>query len=142
MSGIARRAFLPQVNRLNLPLVKRLDQRFACERRMIAHGLRYTLHSDAWVRLTPIERFDLALQTAVLELGLTPAEALRACTSTGAGAVGRPGRRGVGAGERAGGVVAAGKRADLVVVEGNRLEDVSCVGQVRAVLQAGRWVSL
>src|SRR5262249_59344304 len=102
MSGIARRAFLPQVNRLNLPLVKRLDQRFACERRMIAHGLRYTLHSDAGVRLTPIDRFDLGLQTAVLELGLTPADALRACTATAAEAIGLADRGVLAAGERAG----------------------------------------
>jgi imidazolonepropionase-like amidohydrolase len=131
MSGIARRAFLPEVDRLNLPLVRRLDQRFACERQMIAHGLRYTLHSDAGVRLTPIDRFDLGLRTAVLELGLSPAEALRACTATAAEAIGLPDR----------GVLEPGKRADLVVVEGNPLEDVGCVGRVRAVMKAGQWVA-
>jgi imidazolonepropionase-like amidohydrolase len=130
MSGIARRAVLPEVNRLNIPVVRRLDQRFACERRMIAHGLRFTLHSDAGVRLTPIERFDLGLQAAAIELQLSPAEVLRACTATAAEAIGLPDR----------GVVAAGKRADLVVVEGNPLEDLKCMGRVRAVLKAGRWV--
>jgi imidazolonepropionase-like amidohydrolase len=129
MSGIARRAFLPQVKQLDLPVVKRLDKRFACERQMIAHGLRYTLHSDAGVRLTPIDRFDLGLQTAVLELGLSPTEALRACTATAAEAIHLTDR----------GVVAAGKRADLVVVEGNPLEDMASVGRVRAVMKAGVW---
>jgi imidazolonepropionase-like amidohydrolase len=132
MSGIARRAFLPQVNQLNLAVVKRLDQRFACERQMIAHGLRYTLHSDAGVRLTPIDRFDLGLRTAVIELGLSPAEALGACTATAAQAIEQPDR----------GVVAAGKRADLLVVEGNPLDDIASVRRVRAVMKAGVWITL
>jgi imidazolonepropionase-like amidohydrolase len=131
MSGIARRAVLPEVNRLNIPVVRRLDQRFACERQMIAHGLRYTLHSDAGVRLTPIERFDLGLQAAAIELHLSPPEVLRACTATAAEAIGLTDR----------GVVAAGKRADLVVVAGNPFEDLGCIGRVRAVLQSGRWVT-
>jgi imidazolonepropionase-like amidohydrolase len=129
MSGIARRAFLPGPHHQH-PVAKRLDLRFACERRMIAHGMRYTLHSDAGVRLTPIERFDLGLRTAVLELGLTPTEALRACTATAAEAIGLPDR----------GTVTAGLRADLVVVEGNPMEDIACVGRVRAVMKAGQWV--
>jgi imidazolonepropionase-like amidohydrolase len=130
MSGIARRALLPKVSQMNLPVVRRLDQRFACERQMIAHGLRYTLHSDAGVRLTPIDRFDLGLQAAAIELHLSPAEVLRACTATAAEAIELPDR----------GVVAPGKRADLVVVEGNPLEDLALMGRVRAVLKAGRWV--
>jgi imidazolonepropionase-like amidohydrolase len=132
MSGIARRALLPEVKRLDLPVVRRLDDRFACERRTIAHGVRYTLHSDAGVRLTPIDRFDLGLQAAAIELHLKPAEVLRACTATAAEAIGLPDR----------GVVAAGKRADLVVVEGNPLEELACMGRVRAVLKAGRWMPL
>jgi imidazolonepropionase-like amidohydrolase len=131
MSGIARRALLPGVKQLDLPVVRRLDDRFACERRTIAHGVRYTLHSDAGVRLTPIDRFDLGLLAAAIELHLKPAEVLRACTATAAEAIGLPDR----------GVVAAGKRADLVVVEGNPLEDLACIGRVRAVLKAGRWAA-
>src|SRR5262249_279651 len=69
MSGIARRAFLPQIARLDAGPVRRLDARFACERRMLDHGVRYTLHSDAGVRLTPIDRLDLGLRAAVTELG-------------------------------------------------------------------------
>ena len=130
MSGIARRAFLPEVAGLNIGPVRRLDQRFSCERRMIDFGLRYTLHSDAGVRLTPIDRFDLALMTAVRELKLTPAEALRAVTATAAEAIGLNDR----------GALTPGKRADLLVVEGNPLQDIACVGRVKAVLQAGRWI--
>jgi imidazolonepropionase-like amidohydrolase len=130
MSGIARRAFLPQVGRLNIGPVRRLDQRFACERRMIDFGLRYTLHSDAGVRLTPIYRFDIGLRAAVVELRLTPAEVLRAATGTAAEAVGLADR----------GTLTPGKRADLVVVRGNPLENLACLQSVEAVMKAGQWV--
>jgi len=128
MSGLARRAFLPQVRGLDIGPVKRLDARFACERRMIDFGVRYTIHSDAGVRMCPIDRFDLGLQAAQVELKLTPGEILRAVTATAAEALGLPDR----------GVVAAGKRADLIVVEGDPLRDLAALGQVRAVFKAGR----
>jgi imidazolonepropionase-like amidohydrolase len=129
MSGLARRAFLPRVRDLDIGPVKRLDARFECERRMIDFGVRYTIHSDAGVRLCPIDRFDLGLQAAQVELKLTPGEILRAATSTAAQAIGLPDR----------GVIAAGKRADLIVVEGDPLRDLACMGKVRAVMKAGRW---
>jgi imidazolonepropionase-like amidohydrolase len=129
MSGIARRAFLPQVAANTSGPVRRLDARFACERQMIDFGVRYTLHSDAGVRLTPIERFDLGLRAAVRELRLTPAEALTAVTRTAAAALGLTDR----------GTLTPGRRADLVVVAGNPLEDLACLERVRAVMKAGRW---
>jgi imidazolonepropionase-like amidohydrolase len=130
MSGIARRAFLPQISRLNIGPVRRLDQRFACERRMIDFGLRYSLHSDAGVRLTPIDRFDIGLRAAVIELRLTPAEVLRAATGSAAEAVGLADR----------GTLTPGKRADLVMVRGNPLEDLARLENIEAVMKAGRWV--
>jgi imidazolonepropionase-like amidohydrolase len=130
LSGIARRAFLPQVARLNIGPVRRLDQRFACERRLIDSGVRFTLHSDAGVRLTPIDRFDIGLRSAVIELRLTSAEVLRAATGTAAEAVGLADR----------GTLTPGKRADLVVVRGNPLEDLARLANVEAVMKAGQWV--
>lgn len=132
MAGIARRAFLPQIARIkDTPIVRRLDARFAAERQTIEAGVKFTLHSDAGVRLTPIHRLDIGLCAAVLELRLTPAEALRAVTGTAAEALGL--------GDR--GVLEAGRRADLVVVDGNPLEEIACVGKVRAVMKAGRWIA-
>jgi imidazolonepropionase-like amidohydrolase len=130
MSGIARRAFLPQIARDTSGPVRRLDVRFACERRMIDFGVPYSLHSDAGVRLTPIDRFDLGLRAAERELRLTPAEVLVAATGTAAAAIGLPDR----------GTIQAGKRADLLVVEGNPLQDLSRLARVRAVMKAGEWV--
>jgi imidazolonepropionase-like amidohydrolase len=130
LSGIARRAFLPQVGKLNIGPVRRLDARFACERRMLDFGLPFTLHSDAGVRLTPIERFDIGLRSAVIELALTPAEALRACTGSAAEALHLTDR----------GTLTPGKRADLLIVRGNPLLDLACLSEVEAVMKAGQWV--
>jgi imidazolonepropionase-like amidohydrolase len=129
MSGLARRAFLPQVRDFNIGPVKRLDMRFACERQMIDFGIRYTIHSDAGVRLCPIDQFVLGLRAAERELKLTPGEILRAVTSTAAEAIGLPDR----------GVLQAGKRADLIVVEGDPLRDLTCLEKIRAVMKAGKW---
>ena len=96
---------------------------------MIDFGVPFTLHSDAGVRLTPIDRFALGLQAAQKELKLTPAEILRAVTATAARAIGLQDR----------GILAAGKRADLLIVEGNPLEDLASLERVRAVLKAGMW---
>ncbi len=130
MSGTTRRKFLPQVAADPSGPVRRLSARFESERRMLDFGVRYTLHSDAGVRLTPIDTFAIGLMTAVLELRLTPAEALVAATGTAAEALGLTDR----------GVLGPGKRADLLVVEGNPLEDLGCLNRLRAVMKAGTWV--
>jgi imidazolonepropionase-like amidohydrolase len=130
MSGIARRAFLPPIKETNVGPVRRLDARFACERRLLDSGVRFTLHSDAGVRWTPIDRFALGLRAAAIELHLTPAEVLTAATATAAEAIGLPDR----------GILKAGRRADLLVVQGNPLTDLACLEKIQAVMQAGRWV--
>jgi imidazolonepropionase-like amidohydrolase len=132
MSGIARRAFLPEVRQNTTGPVRRLDARFAAERQLIDSGVPYTLHSDAGVRLTPIDRFALGLLAAVIELRLTPADVLRAATATAAEALDL--------GDR--GQLVAGKRADLVVVEGNPLADLACLERVRGVFKTGVRVDL
>ena len=129
MSGLARRAFLPQVKTFDISPVKRLDARFACERKMIDFGIRYTIHSDAGVRLCPIDQFALGLRAAEVELKLTPSEILRAVTSTAAEAIGLDDR----------GMLKPGKRADLIVVEGDPTRDLQSLEFVRAVMKAGTW---
>lgn len=132
MSGTIRRAFLPPpTTPLKYASAAHLDRRFACERQMIDFGLKYTLHTDAGVPRTPIDRFDLGLRAAVLELKLTPAEALTAATKTAAEALDLSDR----------GVLLPGKRADLFIVEGNPLHDLECLAKVKAVMKAGQWVA-
>src|SRR5262245_57755335 len=128
MSGLARRAFLPELAGDTSGPFRRLDDRFACERHMLDFGVRFTLHSDAGVRRTPIDTLALGLRAAVHELRLTPAEAIRAATSTAAEAIGLPDR----------GRLLPGLRADLLVVAGNPVTDIAALEQVRAVIQAGR----
>jgi imidazolonepropionase-like amidohydrolase len=130
LSGLARRAFLPEINANPIGPVRRLDMRFACERQMLDFGVPFTLHSDAGVRLTPIDKFAQGLRAAQIELKLTPAEILRAVTATAAHAIGLNDR----------GILASGKRADFLVVEGNPLEDLSSLERVRGVMKAGKWV--
>ena len=131
MTGMTRRAFLEESVRDDSGPVRRLDARFACERQMIEFGVPFTLHSDAGVRWTPIDRFALGLRAAVVELRLTPAEAIVAATRTAAEALELDDR----------GVLLPGKRADLLIVEGNPLQDPACLERVRAVMKAGRWVA-
>jgi imidazolonepropionase-like amidohydrolase len=130
VSGTVRRVFLPEIQADRSGPIRRLDMRFACERRMLDAGVLFTLHSDAGVRLTPIDRFDLGLRTAQIELKLTPSEILQAVTATAARALSLDDR----------GVLAADKRADLIVVEGDPLKDLACVGKIRAVMKAGVWI--
>jgi imidazolonepropionase-like amidohydrolase len=131
MSGLARRHFLPEIRANSSGPARRLDMRFACERQMLDFGVRYTLHSDAGVRLTPIERFDLGLRAAQIELKLTPSEILVAVTRTPAIALGLTDR----------GTLQPGQRADLLVVEGDPLQDLACLKRVRAVMKVGAWVN-
>jgi len=129
MSGLARRAFLPAARNHPSPAVKRLDIRFAAERQMLDFGVKYTLHTDAGVMLTPIDKFALGMRAAEVELRLTPAEVLIAITRTPAEALSLHDR----------GTLVAGKRADLVVVEGNPLQDLGALEKVAAVMKAGCW---
>lgn len=129
MAGLTRRAFLPAARTHPSPSIKRMDIRFACERQMLDFGVKYTIHTDAGVMLTPIDAFALGLRAAEVELHLTPAEILTAVTRTPAEALSLSDR----------GTIAPGKRADLVVVEGNPLQDLAALERVRAVMKAGRW---
>ena len=65
---------------------------------------------------------------AMVDRGMTPADALRAGTLGSAELLGVSDR----------GVIAAGKVADLIAVEGNPLEDPTAVQRVRWVMKGGR----
>ncbi len=76
-----------------------------------------------------------ALQRELRELvdvGLTPFEALRTSTTNPLEYLGESDRAGT---------IAVGKHPDLVLVDGNPLEDISAASRVEGVLIRGRWVS-
>jgi imidazolonepropionase-like amidohydrolase len=97
-------------------------------RQLFHAGARVGVHSDAGVRFTPIERFDLTLKVMMVGLDLSPREALVGATSTAAEALGL---------EAELGSVAPGMRADLVVLEANPLDDLDNVRTIRAVYRDG-----
>lgn len=65
----------------------------------------------------------------LVKAGLSPAEALRAATVSGATYLGRTAEFGS---------VAAGRAADLVLLEANPLDDIANVRRIRTVIRAGR----
>lgn len=69
---------------------------------------------------------------SLVELGFTPAEALRAATSLPARLIDPTADYGT---------LAAGKRADLLLVEGDPLADLTSLGRIAGVWQDGRPVS-
>ena len=68
----------------------------------------------------------------LVEVGLTPFEALRCATAVNAGILGM---------EKDIGTLEPGKYADLVAVEANPLEDISNMGRIKAVYKGGEKVS-
>lgn len=97
-------------------------------RAAIAAGVKIAVGTDA----TVIPHGDNAHELATLvEVGLSPLEAMRAATIHAAELLGW--------GDRVG-AVAPGLLADLVAVPGNPLEDITSVRRVRFVMQGGRVV--
>ena len=67
--------------------------------------------------------------TRLVKAGLSPAEALKAATMSGAEFLGRSAEFGS---------VAVGKHADVVLLDANPLSDIANVRQIRAVVANGR----
>jgi imidazolonepropionase-like amidohydrolase len=100
-------------------------------RQLYAAGGRVGVHSDAGVRFTPIERFDLSLKVMEVGLSISPREVLVAATNTAAEALGL---------EQVVGAIEVGKRGDLAVLESDPCADLANVRSVRAVFRDGRKV--
>jgi imidazolonepropionase-like amidohydrolase len=131
MSAPTWRSVCPEMAGLDRALFFDLDSRFENERRTIAAGVKYLLHTDAGVRQTPFgSSLAIGVQAAARELELTPKEAIQAVTRNPAEALGLADR----------GVLLPGKRADLLIVEGNPLDDLAALRRVRAVMRGGVWV--
>ena len=96
-------------------------------RRAIRAGVRIALGTDAGVLPHGTNGREVA---ALVDRGMTPADALRAATVNAAELLGVDDR----------GVIAPGKLADLVAVAGNPLEDPTAVQDVRFVMLGGRVV--
>ncbi|MEX0428186.1 imidazolonepropionase [Nocardioides sp. DS6] len=87
-------------------------------RRLLDAGVRVALASDCNPGSSYTSSMPFCLALAVREMGMTPTEALRAATETGAHALARAGDRAGNTASRGGlGRLTPGSRADLVVLE-------------------------
>jgi len=108
-------------------LVLGVQNRMENVRRMLEMGVKIVVGTDAGTRLTEFDDYALGLELLV-EIGMSPADALVAGTGRAAEAIGM--------GDRIG-TVQVGKNADLVVVDGDPLADVSAIRNVQMVMKAG-----
>jgi imidazolonepropionase-like amidohydrolase len=95
-------------------------------RRAMQAGVKIAFGTDAggfdW-KINPAKEFS-----SMVKFGMTPAQAIRAATSTAAELLGTQNDLGT---------IAAGKQADIVAVPGDPLTDVSLMEKVEFVMKAG-----
>ena len=97
-------------------------------RRSIELGVEIAAGTDAGVTNLPFDRLPGELRLLHEQLGLSPAEAIRAATYNGARAVKLDDDLGT---------LQPGRRADLLIVAGNPLDDLAALDAVRAVYKDG-----
>ena len=97
-------------------------------RQLLAHGGGFAASSDAGVTDLLYDDYALIPELMVSELGMSPMDAILACTQTAAKALGLQDEIGT---------LEAGKIADMVAVNGNPLKDITAIRQVRAVMRNG-----
>jgi imidazolonepropionase-like amidohydrolase len=104
------------------------EHRLADAERMMRAGVRMVAGTDAGTYATPFGRFALAPILFAQRMGMTPLQALKACTSDAAEAIGLAGEIGE---------IRAGLAADLVAVDGDPTTDVTALERVRLTMRAG-----
>ncbi len=97
-------------------------------RKLLARGVTFAASSDAGVTDMLYDDYALIPELMVSELGMSPMEAIIACTQTGARALGLQDKIGT---------IEAGKAADIVAVSGNPIKDIYALRKVKAVLRNG-----
>lgn len=119
----------PQATKLlaeRRPVVRELE---AVVGQMHRAGVRMITGTDLSFRFGPGSGFDVSHELqALVEVGLTPAEAIRAATLNPAQLF-----PAVDAGE-----VAPGRRANLLLLDANPLQDIRNIARIRAVVLGGR----
>ncbi|MCL4466365.1 MAG: amidohydrolase family protein [Chloroflexi bacterium] len=123
-----QRALLPDASGKGGDLA-RLRENLAVHRRMVAEGVKFSVASDAGVRLTPFSGFAQTLEVAVRGADLDPLAAIQAATKAPAEALGLGNTLGT---------LEVGKAADFVAVVDNPLTDVRALRHVEAVVKGGQ----
>ncbi|MGH2407734.1 MAG: amidohydrolase family protein [Candidatus Limnocylindrales bacterium] len=107
------------------------ELRLEDDARMLAAGVRLVAGTDAGTYATPFGRYALAPILFAQRIGMTPLQALAACTSEAAAAIGLGGEIGE---------LRPGLAADLVAVDGDPEVDVTALERVRLVVRGGQIV--
>lgn len=112
--------------------IARLRERFGHKADLHAAGALVHVQTDAGVRLTPPDRPDGAMRTAMAGSGLPASAILTAMTGAAGKAVGLDGEVGV---------LRPGAHADLLLVAGDPLHDPAALVDVRGVWFGGQRVA-
>ncbi|MBI2761544.1 MAG: amidohydrolase family protein, partial [Chloroflexi bacterium] len=107
------------------------NERLAVFRRMWERGARFITGTDSGMDNTPFTDWALTPERMVVDLGLTPMQALQTGTKVAAEALGK---------QATIGTLAEGRPADITVVRGDPLTDIRALYNVDAVLLGGRVV--
>jgi imidazolonepropionase-like amidohydrolase len=98
-------------------------------RSLLSAGVCFAASSDAGVTDMYYDDYALIPELMVSELGMSPREAIAACTRNAAAALGLQADLGT---------LAVGKLADFVAVEGNPLQDITAMRSVHLVGRSGK----
>jgi imidazolonepropionase-like amidohydrolase len=98
-------------------------------RQLLEHGVTFAAGSDAGVTDMHYDDYALIPELMVTELGMSPIEAITACTHTAARALGKDAEIGT---------LEPGKAADLVALEGDPVEDIRAMRSIRLVMRSGK----
>ena len=109
--------------------IARLEARRTIADQLHALGVQIVAGTDAGVTGTPFDSLHEELALYV-DVGFTPADAIRAATAAAATYLGLDDR----------GAVTVGKRADLVLLDANPFEDIAVLRSPVAIFAAGRVV--
>jgi imidazolonepropionase-like amidohydrolase len=107
------------------------EVRLEDDARMLAAGVRLVAGTDAGTYATPFGRYALAPILFAQRIGMTALQALAACTSEAAAAIGLGGEVGE---------LRVGLAGDLVAVDGDPEVDVTALERVRVTILAGEIV--
>lgn len=107
------------------------EDRVKSWRRLWEQGVKLAPGTDAGWYATPFDNYSLVPRLMVSELGMSPMDAIVACTSRAAQAIGM---------EQEVGTIERGKSADLVALAADPLQDINATAQVTITMLRGEIV--